>query len=130
MGVQRHAKYNVYASFLKRASFNRDSQKEIGIVKKFLSPTFYLHSVLMLCRLSGFRCSLFQNHPFYHFSIGADWPYEMKYVKSYCYFGIIIRRRSCTAVAFLYYYKRSCFYRWNTHGIKVIPLVPIVPIDE
>ena len=50
-----------------------------------------------------------------HVRNGAAWPYEMKYIKSYCYFGIY----NWPAI-----HVRHLFYQWN----KSIPLVLILPI--
>ena len=53
------------------------------MVEKFVSHTFYLMQIV--------RVSLFfiQKPPVLsHFRNAAAWPYEMKYIKSYCYFGI------------------------------------------
>ena len=53
------------------------------MVEKFVSHTFYLMQIV--------RVSLFfiQKPPILsHFRNAAAWPYEMKYIKSYCYFSI------------------------------------------
>ena len=81
-----------------------------------------------------------------HVCNAVAWPYEMRYIKSYCYFGIynlpaFMFSSSITLVFIIHqgiHVRQFHFYSTGglqkilffTNGIKVIPLVPIVPMDE
>ena len=74
------------------------------IVEKFVLPTFYLMQIVRVSLLFTPTPPILS-----HIHNAAAWPYEMKYIKSYCYFGIYNSLAFMFAVPFLYYYKRSRF---------------------